>query len=239
MAYCTKCGNTVADTAKFCTKCGNTISALPTPGSETAYSPVYEPAKKSNSTAWIIAGAIVLTGAIIAYVFYTKNSTPAPVVENNISGDSVAVATVIKDSPPVPLNPETKEVETAITQVEIDQVSKKIQEFYDYENKEDVSNLLSYYEFPLVRYYNIYDVSYDKLYGMVTEAFNGKLFYHNIDIKWNYSQVQKLAEGGYKVLMFAEYTSASEDQGDHKTKNINLVIILNDSYKITSIYPNK
>jgi hypothetical protein len=41
------------------------------------------------------------------------------------------------------------------------------------------------------------------------------------------------------VLMFAEYTSASEDQADHKTKNINLVIILNDSYKITSIYPNK
>ena len=74
---------------------------------------------------------------------------------------------------------------------------------------------------------------------MVTEAFNGKLFYHNIDIKWNYSQVQKLAEGGYKVLMFAEYTSASEDQADQKMKNINLVIILNDAYKITSIYPNK
>ena len=239
MAYCTKCGNTVADTAKFCTKCGNTISVIPASVPETTYNPVYEPAKKSNTRAWIIAGAIVLTGAIIGYVFYTKNSNPASEVVNNISADSVAGPAVVKDSPPVPLNPEKKEIQAEITQVEIDLVSKKIQEFYDYENKEDVSNLLSYYEFPLVRYFNIYDVSYDKLYGMVTEAFNGKLFYHKIDIKWNYSQVQKLAEGGYKVLMFAEYTSASEDQADHKMKNINLVIILNDAYKITSLYPNK
>lgn len=90
MAYCTKCGNTVADTAKFCTKCGNTISVIPASVPETTYNPVYEPAKKSNTRAWIIAGAIVLTGAIIGYVFYTKNSNPASEVVNNISADSVA-----------------------------------------------------------------------------------------------------------------------------------------------------
>lgn len=239
MIYCTKCGNAIPETAKFCTKCGNSVAGLSRTESQTVYPLPSDPEKKGNKTALLIAAAILLVGGVIGYIIYSKSSGTESETANPATGDSVAVSTTVKDSPPAPLNPETKTVETQITQAEIDQVSKKIQEFYDYENKEDVSNLLSYYEFPLVRYFNIYDVSYDKLYGMVTEAFNGKLFYHKIDIKWNYSQVQKLAEGGYKVLMFAEYTSASEDQADQKMKNINLVIILNDAYKITSIYPNK
>lgn len=239
MIYCTKCGNAIPETAKFCTKCGNNVAGLSRTESQTVYPVASAPEKKGNKTALIIVAAILLVGGVIGFIIYSKSSGTESETANPATGDSVAVSTIVKDSPPAPLNPETKTVETEITQAEIDQVSKKIQEFYDYENKEDVSNLLSYYEFPLVRYFNIYDVSYDKLYGMVTEAFNGKLFYHKIDIKWNYSQVQKLAEGGYKVLMFAEYTSASEDQADQKMKNINLVIILNDAYKITSIYPNK
>ena len=73
---------------------------------------------------------------------------------------------------------------------------------------------------------------------MVAEAFNGKLYYHSINIKWSYSSVQKLSSGGYKALLFAEYTSASQSGDDRKTQNIHLTIIMNNNYEITSIFPN-
>jgi hypothetical protein len=73
---------------------------------------------------------------------------------------------------------------------------------------------------------------------MVVDAYNGKLYYHKIDIKWNYSSVQKLPSGDFKILLFADYTSASQTGEDRKTKSIHLAIILNNNYQITSIYPS-
>jgi hypothetical protein len=109
--------------------------------------------------------------------------------------------------------------------------------FYDAENNEDVPLLLSYYHFPVDRYYQLYNVGYDQLNKMVVDAFNGRLYYHNINIKWNYCTVQKLPSGNIKVLLYADYTSASERQDDRITRNLHLVILLDEEMKITAIYP--
>ncbi|MCX6318987.1 MAG: hypothetical protein NTW29_17040 [Bacteroidetes bacterium] len=120
---------------------------------------------------------------------------------------------------------------------EREQILNTITAFYDAENNEDVSTLLSHYAFPVERYYQLYNVGYDQLHKMVVDAYNGKLYYHNIDIKWDYSTIAKTESGAYKVLLYADYTSASEAADDRVTRRLHLVLLLNEFEKITAIYP--
>jgi len=228
MSYCIKCGKPNTGTARFCTTCGATLTGKSqTTGS--AESPTGKKPEQGNKIKWIIIGglAVLLTTAVAYYIF----------ILSTIKTDTtVAPAPSVRVSDRVPLKPAIQETEVTLSQSEVDIISRKIYEFYDYEAKEDIPNLFSYYQFPLDRYYQLYNVSYDKLHKMMIEAFKGKLYYHNIKINWNYSTVQKLSTGGFKVLLSAIYTYASESNDDRKSKNIHLVILMNNNYKITSIY---
>lgn len=253
MIYCTKCGKQNTDTAKFCTGCGNTFVARASEQSQTPYSvnrdSVTVNSKKLN---WILWGGLASVSVAIGIYFLLINKDSKKETENDnreqasktqtgvsVTDTTVAIAPAIPStSKAVPLNPGTQSTEITISQDEVNNVSQRINQFYEYENNENVSSLLSYYRFPLDRYYQLYNVSYDKLHKMVTDAFNGTLYHHNIVIQWNYSSVQKIGTGGYKTLLTAEYTSASKSQYDRKVQIIHLVIIMNGSYEITSIYPN-
>lgn len=247
MTYCTKCGKQNPDTAKFCTGCGATFGARAAEQSKTPYSvnrdSVTVNSKKSN---WVLWGGLAFVAVAIAIYFLliNKGSNTEQASETQtgvIVADTIvaiAPAPIPTTSKAVPLNPSTQSTEVTISQDEVDNVSRRIDEFYKFENSEDVSNLLSYYRFPLDKYYQLYNVSYDKLHKMVTDAFNSTLYYHNIVVQWNYSSVQKIGSGRYKTLLTAEYTSASKSQNDKKVQIIHLVIIMNDNYEITSIYPN-
>jgi len=241
MAYCIKCGKQNPDTAKFCTGCGGALVAKQetTPAANYPKESAPTKGKKINWVIFASLGTLLLAAAVYFIFLNKEKSKDNPVVDNdeqqNTTESTIPVAT---DSDPVPLKPGTQNTELTISQTEVDNVSRRIDEFYQYETKEDIPNLLSYYRFPLDRYYQLYNVSYSKLHKMVAEAFNGKLYYHSINIKWSYSSVQKLSSGGYKALLFAEYTSASQSGDDRKTQNIHLTIIMNNNYEITSIFPN-
>lgn len=244
MTYCTKCGKQNLDTAKFCTGCGGVLVLK----EQTSRNPISEaapttkerfltPQKRISSITLLLAGILVVGAGTAAYfIFFNKKKTPPTVTTVETKETPVQTTPVVSDA--VPLKPGNQTNELTISQIEVNNVSRRIDEFYGYEKDENVTSLLSYYRFPLDRYYQFYNVGYDKLYKMVVEAFNGKLYYHNIDIKWNYSSVQKLGSGGYKALLFAEYTSASQAADDRRTQNLHLTIIMNDNYEITSIYPN-
>ena len=241
MSYCTKCGKQNSDSAKFCTSCGGTLIANQNSQPKMDYLKESQPIR-GNKINWVLIGSLVtlLVAVAVYFIFFNKVKKDTQVTNNNTEQKDTAqpLAPTVIDSDPAPLNPGTTTVELTISQTEIDNVSRRIDEFYKYETDEDITNLLSYYRFPLDRYYQLYNVSYNKLYKMVAEAYNGKLYYHSINIKWNYSSVQKLSIGGYKALLFAEYTSASQSGDDRKTQNIHLIIIMNNNYEITSIYPN-
>ncbi len=236
MAYCVKCGKPNNSASKFCTGCGATLTGIPEVN-VSATGPLIKEKKNRKITNWIIGSLAVLLTAAVAYFifFYREKTTENRIVENSGKTNTTSSRTPeVKVSDPAPLKPEEPEI--TLSQAEIDIISRRINEFYEYETKEDIPNLFSYYHFPLDRYYDLYNVSYDKLHKMVTEAYNGKLYYHNIKINWNYSTVQKISTGGYKVLLSAIYTSASQSYEDKKSKYIHLVILMNNNYEITSIY---
>ena len=249
MIYCTKCGKQNLDYAKFCTGCGYGLSGKV----QSTSPPLKEPEKgaepkKNKHTVLLLSVALLVITVIAAYfIFFNKKKEGQIVDKDNGSGKELVVQpstdiprnnTKKSDSKPVPLNPGSQSDNASISPTEVDNVSRRIDEFYSHENDENVTKLLSYYRFPLDQYFQLYNVSYDQLHKMVTEACNGKLYYHSINIKWNYSSVQKIGSIGYKALLFAAYTSASQSQDDRKTKDIHLTIMMNNNYEITAIYPN-
>lgn len=241
MSYCIKCGKQNPASAKFCTGCGGALFAKRENTSATSYLTESNPAKGKKIN-WVIFTSlgILLIAAAVYFIFLNKEKNKDNPVSDKTEQKNTNETSIPKvtDSDPVPLKPGTQNAEITISETEVDNVSRRIDEFYKYETSEDIPNLLSYYKFPLDRYYQLYNVSYEKLHKMVAEAFNGELYYHNINIKWNYSSVQKLSSGGYKALLFAEYTSASQSGVDRKTQNIHLTIIMNNNYEITSIFSN-
>lgn len=246
---CDKCGSMNAPSVKFCVNCGTALSKssqpAPAPVVEYTNNPVAD-AKKSSVNTWILAAILLIgTGTAAYFIFFNKKDKEPEVNTAGVVSSSkddtastpVAADPVPADSKPKPLNvPAPTVVEVEITQEEIDAVSARVQEFYNYENDENVTQLMTYYQFPLDRYYNLYNVSYDKLHSMIISAFNEQLYYHHIDIKWNYGTVQKQSNGNFRVKLFAEYTSSKEDESDRKTRNLELIIILNERHKITSIH---
>lgn len=259
MTYCTSCGKQNPPANKFCIGCGKPLhtTAVPPvqqkqPEQPASISPSagYErPAAAtaaSNKINWIILGIVLALGlaAGVYFIFFNKKGSSKKEEVSVPAQDSTALPAPATPAEPVasdavPLNPDQGQVQKMeITPAETDQVTQTIQQFYDAEDKEDITALLSHYRFPLDQYYQFSNLDYDQMHKKVVDAFNGKLYYHKIDIKWDYSSVQKLPSGDYKVLLYADYTSASQSGDDRKTKSIHLTIILDNSYQITSIYPN-
>ncbi len=248
MLFCNKCGKPNSDNAKYCIGCGGVLTVIsqqkPSGLTDTQQQIAAGIRKKSLTITLLLAGIFVIgTATAVYFIFFNKDKKgpELKISENSVKKPDTlenSTASVPIASKPVPLKLETKETVLTISPNEVDEISKKIDDFYKAETEENVTGLLSYYRFPLERYYDLYNVGYDQLYKMVTEAYNGKLYYHHIDINWQYSSVQKLSTGDYKALLFAEYTSASQSEEDRKTQNLHLIIQMNNEYEITSIYKN-
>jgi|CXWL01.1.fsa_nt_gi hypothetical protein len=266
MSYCIKCGKQNPDTAKFCIGCGTALkakttgtaptSALSTLKQDAEYKKLFgAPAKKKKNT-WLIIGIIAVLGlgAGSYFIFFNKKgnnageakaemrdtATVQSTVQNNMASaiDSAAPA-YPTTSNAVPLNPGTSDTEITITQTEVDEVSQVLRNFYQCENDEDISCLLNRYSFPVSRYYQLNNVSYETLHKLFTESFTEKLSYHHITIKWDYCTIQKIYDG-YKAVLYADYEfirTATPDE--NRSRSIQIIIHLNSSYHITTIYENQ
>jgi hypothetical protein len=262
MTYCTNCGKQNLDTAKFCVACGTLLKVTTQQPAHATVKPDTEnekifgaPAKK-RKTIWIIIAIIGFLGLVSGayFLFFDKKGNNfeekkvemvdtirlEPVYQNN--------ATPAVDSPPptypatsnaVPLNPGNTNEQVTITQTEVDEISQVIKDFYQCENNEDISCLLNRYSFPVSRYYQLYNVSYEDLHRLFTESFTEKLSYHRITLKWDYCTIQKIGDG-YKAVVYADYEfirSATPDE--NRSRSIQIIIYFNSAYQITSIYENQ
>lgn len=255
MSYCIKCGKQNAQTAKFCTGCG---AALITKTDQSAQPELI--AKEGNNNnkklgiVLIISLSVLAVAAGIYFIFfnnrkssgdYTEIFTPQPPADTTAVPLPAPVDTTVSYienpqtvSEAVPLNPVEQGSQYSITQAEVDNVSQILSNFYQCENNEDIHCLLNHYSFPLSRYYQLYNVSYNDLYNLFTESFNVLLYSHFITIKWEYSTVQKLGDG-YKAVLYADYNFVRQKAPDeNKSRSIQVVIFMNSSYKITHIYEN-
>lgn len=71
MAYCSKCGNELIDSAVFCSKCGTRTqddlansSSLPNDKKEEVY-----PFKKNWASAWVLIGSIASPFRVLQFLF--------------------------------------------------------------------------------------------------------------------------------------------------------------------------
>ena len=210
MTFCTKCGKKNAPTAKYCTGCGAELKT------KTDHSAQHSLITKKGSTTnkklnigVIVSLSVLAVATGVYFIFFNKNKKPEE--KNIIVNTEQAVLpppqdTTVSYVPPiqtvaeaVPLNPQIHDSQSSITQAEVDNVSQILKKFYQCENDEDITCLLDQYDYPLSRYYQLYNVSYEDLHKLFTESFNEKLSYHFIAIKWEYSTVQKSGDG-YKAV---------------------------------------
>jgi len=249
MAFCTKCGKQNAPTAKYCTGCGEELVTK----TDQLVQPALIAKKKSTANKKLNIGVIVslsllAVAAGVYFIFFYKSKKPE---EKNVIANTEKAAipppadtTAVYEQPPktvseaVPLNPQIQDSQSSITQTEVDNVSQILKKFYQCENDEDISCLLDHYDYPLSRYYQLYNVSYEDLHKLFTESFNEKLSYHFIAIKWEYSTVQKSGDG-YKAVLYADYNFVRQKEpGENRSRSIQVIIFMNSNYMITDIYEN-
>ena len=254
MPFCTICGKQNPDTAKFCTGCGVTLVAKQETTVQAAF-PLEKGRAKKKKPNWILIGSLgALAVAIgVYFIFFNKNkngdeSKTDVTTEQTVSSpvvDSIVAITATPQpsvSEAVPLNNGVQSGEVAISKAEVDNVSQALKKFYQCENDGDISCLLNNYNFPVNRYYQLNNVSYEDLHKLFTESFTEKLSYHFINIKWDYCTVQKDADGyyGYKAVLYADYSFTRQNTPDeNRSRSIQVVIFMNSNYKITAIYENQ
>lgn len=126
-----------------------------------------------------------------------------------------------------------------LTDEEIRDISGMLNDFYTADNNEDIDAIVSYFKFPVDRYYDAYTVDETTLRDMFNTSFGTKLLSHSITVDWNNSQIAKTPTG-YLVTVKAEYVKVSQKEPDvTKTVPLNIIIKMNSDKKITSIYANK
>lgn len=202
---------------------------------------------KSNKSLFIIIGCVIVLGiAIGAYFLFFKNKENTnTTVTNSVSTDTNN--TVQKSSlpaedntakiPPVTTGNSSPN-KTLIAQSDNDEISMRLKNFYEADDKEDINSVLSYFAFPVKRYYQTYGVSSEKMKSMFESTFSSKLIQHKININWSNSTIQKKAFG-YEIKIDAiyQYITQSSPQ-DLRSRNINVTIQMNNAKEITSLYEN-
>ena len=182
------------------------------------------------------------------------NNSAEPAVDyRNITAKSDSpLVTIVNDETPVPIvvdtatkmTPDTSQVKPAdpveqasdITDDEVSNITNLLDNFYTADNNEDIDAILGYFQFPISRYYNSYNVDYQTLQGMFDKSFHTLLVSHKLTVDWNRTTITK-AESGYTISLVGTYDKVLTKEPDvEKRMELDIIIKLNSDKKITSIY---
>lgn len=115
----------------------------------------------------------------------------------------------------------------------------KLKTLYDNENLGNVQGIVSNFSFPIARYYNVYNISIDSLSNLYIHSFNETLQYHRITPDWHASSIEKINDN-YKINLIADYQFIlSKKPEEQKNRRINIIVIMNSNYEISSVYENQ
>ena len=249
MAFCNKCGTQNTEDKKFCTNCGNTLVKL---SSTTTQSEIHEGVKptqqkilnpviqrKNIKPLWWILGSVIVIGLSIgAYFLFTSKESEQ--LKNHTAVQSVDTVVVIQPAAPK-IESSTQSIVQGsgeITKEEADEITAKLNSFYEADNNENTDVILGYFDYPIKRYYQTYNVSYEQLKEMFAVSFNSKLLSHKIFVNWSSSTVDKIANG-YLAKINATYQFITQKKPDEeKSRSLNMIISMNNNKEITSVYEN-
>ena len=257
--FCTACGNVLVKSSPVMQeKPVQQHQAQPSySNATTAGGTPPAPIKNSNAAIkWVIIVVIAagfLTGGYFMFgdkLFGEKKTSAESnrdALPNNLN--TVVPADTVLVQQPSQQNQQSSQVLTpgnrtlsqgggAITQKETDDISALMKTFFEADNAENIPAILGYFSYPVKRYYNMNDVSYEKLETLFQSAFSTTLLHHSINVNWEGSVVEKTAYG-YLVKVNATYDFATQKKPEEeKSRIINVVILMNGNRQITTIYEN-
>lgn len=241
--------------------CNEFIEAIRSPINETVIAtpaPVYKsyeeafPTKKSN--AGIIIAAVAAIAVVIIFIVAnrsgsSKNDPPDYVVNTTPETTTVVTPTVYPKtevvSTAVPVD--TVEVETTNTNPEAnDDETRAIRtimnNYFLEDNKSadefNIDQILSFYQFPVEKYYNISNAYYPDVYKQIDFYINSKLNSHNLTVDWESSRIKKYGNRYYVYLNGLYEWTTKKDPSEYKSRNTSDIFVLNENYKIISVYSN-
>lgn len=248
MAFCNKCGTENTDDKKFCTSCGNTLVK----SSPTIIQPqIHEEVKaelqnvtaavtekKNINPLWFVLGSVIVIGLGVSAYFLFRNTeseeSPNKELMENLNAKPVQVDTTVVVSPTQSIVQGSGD----ITKEETDEITAKLTAFYEADNNENTDVILGYFAYPIKRYYQTYNVSYEQLREMFSVSFNSKLLSHKIFVNWSNSTVDKISNG-YLAKINATYQFITQKTPDEeRTRSFNMIISMNNNKEITSVYEN-
>ena len=198
--------------------------------------------KKVNKSKSLLFAGIAFITLFLIYLFFFRNTSHTTDQAFERSADSSVVVAVNNNSAPV-INTEPNLSEILVNnspnellQSDVSALTEKLKHFYLCDNQENIDEICNFFSYPVMKYYNQTNVSYDTLKTMFESSFHEKLRYHNIDIYWSSSTVQKISSG-FLVNLQASYhfiTNKLPDQ--QKNRNMKIVLQLDDNKSINSIY---
>jgi hypothetical protein len=258
MAFCTKCGNQNSDTTKFCIRCGNALikpvpqSPAPVPAIENSMPDVIQNTPSKQKSKWLLPGiiglALALTGTLSYYLFIKKDENKSEV--HIVQSDTVTVVTPANNTAnPASNTGQSTAVNTtetyagpllqqngssSISDEEIQVISQSINNLYTAENSKNYTTALSFFSFPVSKYYNFSNLSYQQMYDVYLQS-DAKLTYHENAINISNSFAEKTSYG-YRLTMLGEYKFATVKNPDSvRTNVVRAELLLNNDYKIFSV----
>jgi hypothetical protein len=125
-----------------------------------------------------------------------------------------------------------------ISDQEIITLTQNINSLYTAENNKDYATALNYFSYPITRYYNFSNLSYQQMNDVYLHS-DTKLAYHENLINLNNSLAAKTSYG-YRLIVFGDYkftTMAAPDSV--RVHAVNAELLLNNDFKIFSVKDNK
>lgn len=103
----------------------------------------------------------------------------------------------------------------------------------------DVQGILNMFAYPVKRYFNQYNTLPADIEKEISRYYNNVVFETAWEIDWDGLTYERTSDGNYSVLLAGPYTYRLRKNGEVKTRMVSNQVILNEDYKIISIYEPK
>ena len=197
-------------------------------------------AAKRNYTAAIVSIIAIAIIGLVVYVSTKSNDNKTVITYNPVNPN------VIDSVLPTPIEPNTTVTPPAltdITEAEKQIITEKISNYFNECNKStenmNFDYLLDFYEYPIQKYFSIYNATRTDLYKQFDNYLNKTIYGHHLEILWNQCSVYKNADDTYTFILRANYDlERRKAPGTLKHFDTNDTYILNSNFKFISVYSN-
>lgn len=103
----------------------------------------------------------------------------------------------------------------------------------------DVNGILNMFSYPVVRYFGINNALPADIERELIRYYNNTVYETAWEIDWDDLTYERMADGNYSVFLAGPYTYRLRKSGEVKTRMVSNQVVLNEDYKIISIYETK